>query len=398
MILNIVGVVCLLYAGFLFIKSRRALRDNHLILHPRKHQPSIAVLVPARDESAVIEDLLKDLQKQTVKLNMRDVYVIVETADDPTVEICRKYQASVILRQNLSKQRKGYALDEAVRQILSRKHYDLYFIFDADNLLTPNYIETMLESYYQGYQIVTGYRNSKNANDNIIAAVSSLTFSMINVMSNQKRIKYDANVIFSGTGCFIDGELVDEWKGWPFHSLTEDYEMSLYATLHAIPTFYNEDAVFYDEQPTRYRQTVAQRVRWIKGYFSVRRKYIPLMRARKRGKNYGSMVREEIGVRAAIWMIVGVISLLLGAAIRLFYVEKVGIDITVLVGLVVLVYLVLMLIAIVMIRREKLKLKPAVKLGAILFNPIYLVTYIPCAIKALLTKNVTWKKIEHGKK
>lgn len=174
--------------------------------------------------------------------------------------------------------------------------------------------------------------------------------------------------------------------------------MSLYATLHAIPTFYNEAAAFYDEQPTRYRQTVAQRVRWIKGYFSARRKYIPLMRARKRGKNYGSMVREEIGVRAAIWMIVGVISLLLGAAIRLFYVEKVGVDVTLLVGIVVLVYVVLMIITIIMIRREKIQLKLAVKLGAILFNPIYLVTYIPCAIRALFTKNVTWKKIEHGKK
>jgi len=398
MVLSLFGLGCLLYAGLLFVRSRLALKDNQLKLEPRDDEPRIAVLVPARDESAVIEGLLADLQAQSVGLKPEDVYVIVESWRDPTVEICHRYHNTVVVRQNLTKQRKGYALDEALKQILKRRHYDLYFIFDADNAVSPDYVAKMLTSYRQGYQIVTGYRNAKNANDNVIAAVSSLTFSMINVLGNRKRIKYGANVIFSGTGCFIDGRLIDEWQGWPFQSLTEDYEMSLYATLHAIPTFYNEDAVFYDEQPTKYRQTVAQRVRWIKGYFAARHKYIPLMRARKPGNNYGSIVREIIGVRSAIWAIIGVILMLLGAAVRLFYVEKVGFDVTTIVSLVVLVYLVLMIATIVMIKREKLELKPRIKLGAVLFNPLYLITYIPCALKALLTKNVAWKKIEHGKK
>lgn len=396
--MSIIGLVLLIYAGFLLLRGNAALKQNQLHLVERKKAPRMAILVAARDESKVIEGLLKSIQKQTVPVRPEDVYVIVETLDDPTVQICKKYRNTVILRDDVTKQRKGYALDEAVRHILAAgKHYEAYFIFDADNILAPDYLQKMLEVYHQGYEIATGYRNSKNGNANVIAAVSSLTFSMINVMSNQRRAKYGANIIFSGTGYYIVGDLIEEWQGWPFQSLTEDYELSLYATLHGLTTFYNDEAVFYDEQPTRYRQTVAQRVRWIKGYFSARQKYIPLIRAKRQGANYGSLVKEKIGVRPAIFAILGVLGIMIGTAVELALMGK-ALNIWVAVPVILAgVYVILMLITMEMIKREKLDLSWGTKLKAVLFNPIYLATYIPCAIQALLSKNVTWKRIDHGK-
>lgn len=395
--ITIAGLICLIYAGLLAIHANRALRHNQLNLVKRHNQPKIAFLIPARYESAVIEGLLKSITAQTIPVAMRDVYVIVESLDDPTVAICKKYHASVILRQHLDLQRKGYALDEAVKQILGQYHYDLYFVFDADNRLSPTYLEEMLKIYALGYKMATGYRNAKNNNYNVIAAVSALTFTMINTLGNKNRIRHGANIVFSGTGCYIDGELIEEWQGWPFHSLTEDYEMSLYAILHNIPTFYNEKAVFYDEQPTKYRQTVEQRVRWIKGYFSARHHYIPLMRKSKHASNDGSVIKETVGVRPIIWALIGVILLLLDDIVRIFRNPNLAIILGILFGVIVLIYLVLMIITIIMIKREKMHFSARIKLKAILFNPIYLISYVPCALKALLTRNVSWNRIEHGK-
>ena len=39
--------------------------------------------------------------------------------------------------------------------------FDGYFVFDADNLLEPDYIEKMNAVFSGGYEIVTSYRNSK---------------------------------------------------------------------------------------------------------------------------------------------------------------------------------------------------------------------------------------------
>lgn len=394
--LALAGMVLVIIGALWFFYGGRVLKQNHLVLEPRTKLPKRAVLIPAREESAVIEGLLASLQKQTSPVPMRDVYLIVERAEDPTVAIAQRYGATVLLRTHAERQRKGYALDEALRQILPRKDYDLYFIFDADNILAKTYMEEMLKSYAAGYDLATGYRNSKNANANVLAAVSSLTFSMINVLGNKNRIKKGANVIFSGTGCFVDGELIRKWQGWPFHSLTEDYEMSLYATLHGLTTFYNEEAEFYDEQPTKYAQTVAQRVRWIKGYFSARRKYIPLMRKRKRAQNLGSIKKEVVGVRPIITMLIGVILMIIGMMVELCARGEVGLAMATVLALVAGVYLILVAITLEMVKREKVELKPGIKWRAVLFNPLYLITYVPCALNALVRKDVGWQKIEHG--
>ena len=225
--ISIVGLVLLLTAAGLAVRANLALRNNSLNLTRREQSSRFAILIPARFESAVIEGLLRSITHQTVPVKMRDVYVIVEDFADPTVRICEKYGCTVILRDHPERQRKGYALDEAIKQILPRQHYDLYFIFDADNRLSPTYLAEMLQIYGLGYQMATGYRNAKNNNYNKIAAVSALTFTMINTLGNKNRIRHGGNIIFSGTGCFVVGDLVEQWQGWPFHSLTEDYEMSL---------------------------------------------------------------------------------------------------------------------------------------------------------------------------
>lgn len=397
--MGVIGVVCLVVAVGMFVVGCVALKWNKLNLRTRKGEPRMAVLVAARDESAVIEGLLDSLEKQTISMKPEDVYVIVETLDDPTVEICRRHGNTVVLRKNVAKQRKGYALDEAVRAIReAKKRYDLYFVFDADNILAEDFVEQMLESYKAGYEIATGYRYPKNGNTNMISAVSALTFSMVNVVGNRHRAMKQANMVFSGTGFFVVGELVEEWRGWPFYSLTEDYEMSLYATLHGLATTYNEGARFYDEQPTKFSQTILQRVRWIKGYFTTRRKYVPLMRVKKRANNIGSLIHERIGVKPAILAIVGVVLVVFDAVFWLAYFGKGWLALVVVISVLLAVYVGLMIFTWVIMKREKAEFTPKIKMQAMLFNPIYLAAYVSCAIKALLTKNVAWKKIDHGKK
>lgn len=386
------GLVVFLLGGWV-------LRFSHLTLHRQERTPRIAILIPARDESRVIEGLLRSIQRQSYTVQAEDVYVILETNDDPSRAIAEQYGNSVILRKDLSKQRKGYALNEAVREILGDgRHYDLYFVFDADNILAKDYLEQMLKSYQRGYEMAIGYRAAKNANDNVISAVSSLTFSMINVLGNHKRRRLGANVIFSGTGCYVSGALVEKWGGWPFHSLTEDYEMSLYAMVKNISTDYNEEAVFYDEQPVEYAETVAQRTRWIKGYFAARKLYLPRMREllrKERPENIGSLIRELIGVKPIIVMLIGAILLVIDGLI----VRPVNVQINWLwlaAGVVILIYVVLLMLTVVMLRRERHKLRRGLELGTILFNPIYLLTYVWCALKALFTKDVKWQKTKHG--
>ena len=382
LIFIILGIILLILGNINIRKNKNTLVEN-------KDDYNFCVLIPARDESKVIEGLLKSLN---LSVNMEDVYVIVEDIKDKTVNICKKYNANVILRTT-KRQRKGYALDEAIKQI---KDYNLYFIFDADNVVDKNFFKEMKKTYEQGYDIGVGYRNCKNGNDNIIAACSSLTFSMINTLGNDFRNKHNANIIVSGTGFYIKGSWIKKWQGYPFHTLTEDYELSLYSILNNMTSYYNDKAIFYDEQPTEFSQTVKQRVRWIKGYFEARKKYIPLILKQLKQPNYGSKYSICLGVRAFIYIVIGIVIFMLKNIITLFIYHD-FLSLISLILILILPYIIMLIITIKMIKKDKLDLNYKMKIKTIFYNPIYLTTYIYCALKALFTKEVVWSKIEHKK-
>ena len=263
----LVLLILLFYTSYFLISKK-----NYNI--PTKIQNSkkkFAILIPARDESKVIEDLLESIHKQTYKIPMQDVYVIIETKKDPTVHICQKYNTSIFIRKKINLQRKGYALDECIKEIYL-KNYDAYFIFDADNILDKNYIKNMIPIYEKGYDLGIGYRNIKNGNQ-VIPSSSTLIFSMINTLANEIKTKQTRNVTLSGTGFFINGKWIQKWKGFPFHELTEDYELYLYSIVHNMTSFYNKKSIFYDEQPHTFKQSLIQRKRWIRGYIDSRKKY-----------------------------------------------------------------------------------------------------------------------------
>lgn len=388
LIIIILSILMLIYSYLVTIKNNN---------YPKKVKTTKknAILIPARDESKVIESLLISIENQTQKINPEDIYVIVESSKDRTVKIVKKHKMNIIYRKDLTKQRKGYALDDAIKEIIiNKKHYDAYFIFDADNILEENYIEEMQKSIDKGYDIGISYRNTKNSSS-LVAASSALTFSMINTLGNTLKNKYTNNLTISGTGYYIKGHLVEEWGGFPFHTLTEDYELTLYSTLNNITTTYNEKAIFYDEQPDDFKVSITQRTRWVKGYFEARKKYIKKIRKSltKKDKNYGSKVNAIIGVKPYIYLLLGVILLIFSS---LTFDIKTLIKILAVVFLTI--YLELVLVSYVIVKKEDNKLKIKVsKTKLILYNPIFLLSYIMCLIKAITTKDLKWEVVEHDK-
>lgn len=363
---------------------------NSNVPKEKNNKGKFAILIPARDESRVIEELLNSILNQTRKIDSDDVYVIVEEESDKTVELVKNKNMNIVFRHDLSKKRKGYALDDAIKEILEqKKHYDAYFIFDADNVLDKDYIKNMEEAYESGYDIGIGYRNTKNGNDSVIAAASSLTFSMINTLGNEHKMKCNNTLTISGTGFYIKGDIIEKLGGYPFNSLTEDYELTLYATLNDLTTTYVKNAIFFDEQPVKYNITINQRTRWIKGFFEARKKYIPLLLKKEINKNFSSSFHQIMGVTPYILLIIGLLGILL---VNYFNVKNTII-------LILFVYLIMVLITSIMVLKENtyLNINNKMKIKVILYNPIFLTTYIICLFKAILNKDVKWLKIEHSK-
>ncbi|MBQ8991886.1 glycosyltransferase [Candidatus Saccharibacteria bacterium] len=347
--------------------------------------PRFAVLVPARYESSVIEDLFKSFENQTYKISPPDIYIIVEAASDPTVVLARNYGYQVFVRPHPEKQRKGYALDEAVRAILKQEHYDAYFIFDADNTLSPTYFAEMKRSFERGYALAIGCRKIKNP-ENAVAVGSGLIFTIVNVIMNRIYSRRSLSCIASGTGFYLSGEIVEQERGFPFHSLTEDYEISLFAATHGYSTYYNRRAVFYDAQPRTYTQYFIQRARWEKGYFEARLKYLgPLLRGLL-GKRFAVSYILLIGIFDLLFLVVGLVLLIIYFAVQALWLLPLFLfDL----------YFVLILFTALLLHLENYPLKPALYIKTLFFHPLLLLTYIPCLFVAIFKRRLSWCRIDH---
>ena len=408
MILEAIGITLIIIGLLmLFTTSFLARQNNNFPKRKRKKLENFCVLIPARDESKVIEDLLISIEKQTKKINMEDIYVIVEQTSDPTVEIAKKHHATIFIRKRLDLKRKGYALDECIKDLKEKNiFYNAYFILDADNVLDSHFFEEMEKSYQNGYDIATGYRNLKNGNDSIISACSGITFAFLNSNGNETKSKQSRNVILSGTGVYIEGELIKKWESFPFHSLTEDYELTLYSIKHNLTSIYNKNAIFYDEQPIKYKNTINQRTRWIKGYFASRKKYIPEFRKiLKNNPNFGSLINEISGMKPYIIMIIGAFLYILNQMITLIKIHNIfdpisKICLTKIILIIMLAYILFafMTAYIILKDKDKINISEKMQIKTILFSPLFFATYVPCAIKAFLKKEVKWEKVEHTRR
>ena len=397
MIYNSIGLIFIISAFILLIYSYLVMPRCYLKPKKYNNKKRYCILIPARYESKVINNLLLSITKQTTKINPKDIYIIVESIKDKTVDIAKQYNMNIILRENLSLKRKGYALNDAVTYILKKQiHYDAYFIFDADNILDKDFIKNMEKSINEGYDIGIGYRNTKNSNT-LVSASSALTFSMINTMLNERKNKYHNNLTISGTGYYIKGSIIEEWNSFPFHSLTEDYELTLYAILHNLTTTYNKKAIFYDEQPDNFNISLKQRTRWVKGYFEARKKYINKISKSetKNDPNFASKVNAFLGVTPYIYIIIGLLIILFNILIT----KGITTFLCYLTIFLLLIYLVLSIFTILMLKKEKnnLNISKSMKIKVIFYNPIFMLSYIICLLRTIFIKDIKWDKIDHNK-
>ncbi|MBQ3055809.1 MAG: glycosyltransferase family 2 protein [Oscillospiraceae bacterium] len=363
-----------------------------------------AAIIAARNEEAVIGELLKTLCAQKYPKHLLDLYVIADNCTDATADVARANGATVVIRNDLQKIGKGYALDYFFHQL--EETYDGYFVFDADNLVDENFVMEMNRVFDQGYAAVTSYRNSKNYDSNWLTAGYSLWFLREACFLNHPRMLLGTNCAISGTGFLISHKLIEKHGGWPFHLLTEDIEFSVNCAVDGDRIGYAGGAVLYDEQPASFRQSWNQRLRWSKGFYQVITKYCwKLIGGILRGKRNAFSCFDMLMTVAPSIMLTFVciavnLFVLLTYAMEPFTWDAIRLYEETINSLWTTVrnfYLVLLMYGgLTLLSEWKVIRCPAWKKLLYVFAfPVFLLTYVPISIAALFQK-VEWKPIKHS--
>lgn len=266
-IVGLVFSVCFLYqVVFFFIGLIR----GQVKIPPAKKQHTYAFFIAAHNEEAVIANLVKSIKDQDYPSELIDVFVVADACTDNTAQAAREAGAIVYERNDLSRKGKSWVMDYGFERILREypgKH-EAFFIFDADNLLSRDYVTIMNDAFDQGYLALTSYRNSKNFGSSWISSAYATWFIREARYLNNARMICHTSCAVSGSGYLVSAKLIEGMKGWDFHTLTEDIQFSTFCAIHGVRIGY-APAEFFDEQPVTLKASIKQRMRWTKGFYQV---------------------------------------------------------------------------------------------------------------------------------
>ena len=391
-IIMVIFFACYAYQ-FVYIPVALLMKDKPL---PEGKRHSFAVLIAARNEEAVIAELIDSLKRQSYPSELIDIYVVADNCTDRTAEIARRHGATVFERFNKTQVGKGYALNFLLKHI--ELPYDAYIVFDADNVVDPNFVREINKTFSAGYDIVTSYRNSKNYGDNWISAGYALWFLREAQYLNRPRALLGSSCGVSGTGFMFSSRILDKCGGWNFFLLTEDIEFTAHNIVNGEKVGYCPTAEFYDEQPTGWTQSVRQRVRWVQGYLQVLGRYGGGL---LKGSVCGSFSCFDMLMSiapAAILTWITVLANLAAAVLRIVSGTEVS---TVLLSLgqsllnLCLTVFILGLITTIT-EWKKIRCSTGKKILSVVTFPLFMLTYLPVTFAAMVTKP-GWEPITHTK-
>lgn len=231
-----------------------------------KTMHSYGIVIAARNERLVIGNLLDSIAAQNYDMSLVRVFVVADNCTDDTAEICRAKGAIVYERNDPTRARKGYAMEylfSFIERDYGVESLEGYLVFDADNLLHPDYLKEINKAFDTGVDAAVGYRNTKNFSTNLISAGYGIHFCRSSALMHRPRALLNVPTHIAGTGYVLRSHLLRD--GWHFTSLTEDTEFTLTSVADGLHIAFCEEAEFFDEQPYSMGVMVRQRLRWSKG-------------------------------------------------------------------------------------------------------------------------------------
>lgn len=398
------------YLTYIFLSRRK-------IVDPirSKKKTKFAILIPARNESNVIPHILYALKKQSYDTRYYEVYVIIEDDNDPTKQIVEKFgkHYHVFVRKTPLGNRltKGYALQECINYFYENNlKFDAYMIFDADNVMEKDYLLKMNDIRQTGVQVGVGYRNFTNANKNWITCTSAALFSYMNQITSKGRTKLFKKATLTGTGYYVDADIIKEAGGWIFTGMTEDVQLTTYCYYHNVKMRYYPNAYYYDEQPETLKQVHNQHIRWVWGYFANRKflkKKSPYYNATNRNVWKTAIFEYNVSIfpfltyvivnllLALISLIVAIVSIYEDPSYTNTFFWHFGYQMLILYGAFVLIAFI-----VILNDNKNLKFNWATKVWTVLTFFFFFADFLFAFLDGLFhkKKRTSWKRIDHSGK
>lgn len=135
-------------------------------------------------------------------------------------------------------------------------------------------------------------------------------------------MRREAPLNLCGQGMMVRRRVIEEIGGWPYRTLTEDYELKLDSLLRGFRSMFYPYAILYTEEALTHDENFHRRMRWLTGYSQCDKLYKGSIRkqVKERGKlTYGEVEYFFGVIPLLLYAVTSIVTILLGAGLAVYY-------------------------------------------------------------------------------
>jgi len=283
LLLFLLAVPALASCGYLFLLTLLSAAPRAQGVIPRRLR--FDVIVPAHNESAVIERCVASLKRIDWPADRFRVVVVADNCTDNTAELVRNAGADAWERHNEELRGKGYALDHAFALSRAQGRADAVVVVDADSEVSTNLLAAFAARIEQGAQAVQAHYGVLNPRASWRTRLLALAHGSFHTVRSRARERLHLSCGLRGNGWCVTHAVL---KQVPYraYSLTEDLEYGIELGLAGHRVWYADEAHSDADMVSAEPVARKQRQRWEHGRFQlVRDKTLPLLKAALQRRN-----------------------------------------------------------------------------------------------------------------
>jgi cellulose synthase/poly-beta-1,6-N-acetylglucosamine synthase-like glycosyltransferase len=248
---------------------RRANKAKTNVVVDTKYEPTVSILIPARDEEEVIGRLLQRMGELTYPHDKLQVIVIDDGSSDSTGRIADEYSSRYTFIEALHRENgnggKGKA--SAMNAGFKCARGEIVLCFDADYYPQRDIVEKLAKEFTDpSVGAVQGRVVVLNEPQNMVTRLVALERIGGYRVDQEARDNLGLIPQFGGTVGGFRRSVLESIGGWDESMLAEDTDLTFRVYLAGYTVRYVVDAECYEEAVDNWKAYKQQRYRWARGH------------------------------------------------------------------------------------------------------------------------------------
>ncbi len=249
-------------------------KPHNLVVKENVDLPHVSILVPAKNESAVLPNLVHSLFHLDYPTTHLDIWVVDDGSTDTTPQILRQLQTQFPPLQVHRRESKG-GKSGALNAVFPLTRGELVLVCDADAAVSADFLRQTVSLFHdEAIGAVQVRKAIANAGKNFLTRCQRMEMNC-DCFLQTHRIAAAGMTELRGNGMFVRRELLEKCHGWSEDTVTDDLDLTFKLYLAGAEIEFVTTPFIQEEGVTTWKNLWHQRCRWAEGGYQRYLDYFP---------------------------------------------------------------------------------------------------------------------------